>query len=321
MVILVAVTFILCLGIVLGTYWVFVVGAEKRAADALRRRLDQRPAETPHHPELMKQHAPLSTVKVLDGILEHSGALVAPLKATVANSGLQLTAGAVLLGGGLVALIAFFVFTVVMPAWWMAALIAIAAAFVPYGYVRYAAAQRLQKLEQQLPQAIDMISVSLRAGHAFTTGLLMVADDLPNPLGGEFRVLYDQQNFGKPLPDILREFAGRVPLLDARIFVTAVLTQRETGGNLAEVLDKLSAVTRQRFRVRREVKAMSAHGRITGWVLGAMPAVLAGVLYIVAPTHIMTMVNDPLGHKLIAGAVVLQIIGTIAIRRIVDIEF
>jgi tight adherence protein B len=163
--------------------------------------------------------------------------------------------------------------------------------------------------------------VSLRAGHAFTTGLLMVAEDLPNPLGGEFRLLYDQQNFGKPLPDVLREFASRVPLLDARIFVTAVLTQRETGGNLAEVLDKLSAVTRQRFRVRRQVSAMSAHGRITGWVLSALPTVLGVVLYIVAPSHMTTMFTDPFGQKLIAGAICLQIIGTLAIRRIVHIEF
>ena len=166
-----------------------------------------------------------------------------------------------------------------------------------------------------------MIAVSLRAGHAFTTGLLMVAEEVPNPMGAEFRLLYDQQTYGKPVPDVLREFAERVPLLDARIFVTAVLTQRETGGNLAEVLDRLAALIRERFRVRRQVRALSAHGRITGWTLACLPPVLAILLYIIAPSHIRMLVDDPFGRMLTAGAICLQLIGMVAIRRIVNVEF
>jgi len=321
MVILVAVTFVLCLGIILGTYWLFIVRAEEGAVDALRRRLEQRPVEKPAPTDLTKKAASITAVKVLDGVLERSGSLIAPLQATLAISGLQISAGVVIVSCLMVGTITMLLLSLIAPALWIAALVGLIASFAPYGYVRHMATRRLKTLEEQLPQAVDMIAVSLRAGHAFTTGLLMVAEDLANPLGAEFRLLYDQQIFGKPLPDVLREFATRVPLLDARIFVTAVLTQRETGGNLAEVLDKLSAVTRQRFRVRRQVSAMSAHGRITGWVLAALPTALGLVLYIVAPAHMTTLFTDPFGQKLIAGAIVLQIIGTIAIRRIVHIEF
>ena len=191
---------------------------------------------------------------------------------------------------------------------------------LPYAYVRFAANRRFRKLEEQFPQAVDLIAVSLRAGHAFTTGLLMVAEEVADPLGAEFRLLYDQQNYGKPLPDVLKGLADRVPLLDVRIFVTAVLTQRETGGNLAEVLDKLSALIRERFNIRRQVKVVSAHGRMTGWVLVALPPVVALALFFVAPDHVMTLIRDPIGLQLTAGAVVLQVAGTLAIRRIVNIE-
>jgi tight adherence protein B len=178
----------------------------------------------------------------------------------------------------------------------------------------------VRRLEEQFPQAVDQIAVSLRAGHAFATGLLMVAEEVADPLGAEFRLVYDRQNYGKPLPDVLKEFAERVPLLDVRIFVTAVLTQRETGGNLAEVLDKLSALIRERFKIKRQVRVVSAHGRITGYVLALLPPVVAALLYLIAPAHIMTLVQDPLGIRLVGAAIVMQIAGTLAIRRIVNIE-
>jgi tight adherence protein B len=149
----------------------------------------------------------------------------------------------------------------------------------------------------------------------------MVADETPEPLGTEFRLLYDQQNYGKPLPEVLREFAARIPLLDVRIFVTAVLTQRETGGNLAEVLDKLAALIRERFNVRRQVRAISAHGRITGTVLTLLPPALGAVLLVIAPDHVMVLVTDPIGIRLTIIGIVLQITGALAIRRIVNIEF
>ena len=123
------------------------------------------------------------------------------------------------------------------------------------------------------------------------------------------------------LPDALRAFADRVPLLDARFFVTAVLTQRETGGNLSEVLDNLASVIRERFRVKRQVRVMSAHGRITGWVLGALPPAVAGILLLISPTYIRLLVDDPLGLDMMMAAIGLQVIGVLCINRIVDVGY
>jgi tight adherence protein B len=318
---IVAFTFVLCASIVLGVYWTFVVRPEGAAARALRRRLTATPEDRPARTDLTKRDTPFSALKVLDAVLVRSGRLIDPLKRSVADSGLHLTIGVVLLACGFLATVTFSALEIVTSSFGLSALAALMAGSLPYMGLRLAVTRRLAKFEEQLPQAVDMIAVSLRAGHAFPTGLLMVAEEVADPLGAEFRLLYDQQTYGKPLPDVLREFAERVPLLDARIFVTAVLTQRETGGNLAEMLDKLAAVVRERFRIRRQVRALSAHGRFTGWTLAMLPPVLAGILLIIAPSHIRILVDDPLGRQFLTGAIVLQIVGMVAIRRIVKVEF
>jgi tight adherence protein B len=204
---------------------------------------------------------------------------------------------------------------------WVSAIAGAFGATLPFLLVRFAAHRRVERFEDQFPQAIDLIASALRAGHAFTTGVSMVADEVQDPLGAEFRLLYEQQNYGMPLPDALKAFARRVPLLDARFFITAVLTQREAGGNLAEVLDNLSGLIRERSRVKRQVRVASAHGRITAWILSAMPPVIAVLLTLAAPDHMRAFVSDPLGVRLIVLAVVLQVVGTVAIRRIVNVEF
>ena len=163
---------------------------------------------------------------------------------------------------------------------------------------------------------------ALRAGHAFTTGLAMAAEEIPAPVGEEFKLLYDRQNFGMPLPDAMKAFAARIPLIDARFFVTAVLTQRETGGNLGEVLDNLASVIRDRFKVKRQVRVLTAHGRITGWIL-AGTAAGAGLASCSSwrPGHMQMLINDPLGIQMIVVALVLQVIGTLIIRKLVDIPY
>jgi tight adherence protein B len=318
---IVALTFVLCAFIVLGIYWAFVVRPEGSAARALRRRLTRTVDDRPAAADLTKKESPLSGLKVLDAALVGSGHLLDPVKQSVANSGLPVTIGVVLLACGFLAISAFAVLSILGWSPAIAAAVALALSPAPYLWVRRAATTRLRLMEEQLPQAVEMIAVSLRAGHAFTTGLLMAAEEIPKPLGTEFRLIYDQQTYGKPVPDVLREFADRVPLLDARIFVTAVLTQRETGGNLAEVLDRLAALVRDRFRLRRQVRALSAHGRITGWTLALLPPVLAVTLFVIAPTHIRVLIDDPVGRMLTAAAISLQLIGMAAIRHIVNVEF
>jgi tight adherence protein B len=193
--------------------------------------------------------------------------------------------------------------------------------FVPYGLVRAKRTRRMLKFEEQFPEAIDLLARALRAGHALTTGLSMVADEMSDPVGPEFRLLFDQQNFGMPLPQALKAFADRIPILDARFFVTAVLTQREAGGNLSEVLDNLSSIIRDRFRVKRQVRVISAHGRITGWILSALPVSLGLFFAFSSPETYRKFYTDPLGIQMIVGALVLQVVGVFIIRKIVTIEY
>lgn len=318
----VAATFGMCLAIVLGAYWAFVVIPEDKSARRLRRRLKAEVvAEGPSAAGLTRRAAPLSALKGLDVLLGRSGRLVEPLRRTVEQSGLPVTIGLVVLATIFASSSSYVLIRLITGLNWAALVAAIAAGSAPYLFVRYAAARRTQLFEDQFPQAIDLIASSLRAGHAFTSGISMVSDEVADPTGAEFRLLYDQQNYGMPLPDALKAFAGRVPLLDARFFITAVLTQREAGGNLAEVLDNLAGLIRERSRVKRQVRVASAHGRITGWVLSMMPPVLFLVMMLVAPEHMNTFVTDPLGVRMILFALVLQVIGTLAIRRIVNVEF
>jgi tight adherence protein B len=149
----------------------------------------------------------------------------------------------------------------------------------------------------------------------------MVADEIPAPVGAEFRLLYEQQNFGMPLPEALRSFGDRIPILDARFFATAVLTQREAGGNLSEVLDNLSRVVRERFKVKRQVRVISAHARITGWVLVCLPPVTALGFAIIVPDMIKLLVTDPLGVRMVVVAICLQITGGMIVKKLVNIEY
>ena len=148
----------------------------------------------------------------------------------------------------------------------------------------------------------------------------MCADELPAPVGIEFRKSFDQQNFGLPLKDALNELAERVPILDVKFFVTAVLIQRETGGNLAEILDNLAHVVRERFKILRQVRVHTAHGRFTGYVLLALPAALGVVLAWMNPDHMDLLFKEKMGQMMIMGAVVMQTIGFIWIKQVIKIE-
>ncbi len=203
----------------------------------------------------------------------------------------------------------------------VAAAAAAGALMIPVSVLRFMRTRRMYKFEEQFPEALDLLSRALKAGHAFTTGIDMVGTEMPKPVGPEFRNLYDHQNFGMPMPDALKAFSDRVPVLDARFFVTAVLIQRESGGNLSEVLDNLAGVIRERFRVKRQMRVLSAHGRITGWILVCLPPVLGLVLMSVNPEHRRTMLGDPLGIQMLVGAAIMQVIGTLIIRKIVNVEY
>lgn len=191
---------------------------------------------------------------------------------------------------------------------------------VPFGVVSVIRRKRLAKFEEQFPEAIDLLARAVRAGHAFTTGFELISKELPDPVGEEFRLTYQQQNLGLPLREALGNMSVRVPLPDVRIFVSALQIQRESGGNLGEILDTLSAVIRERFKLQRQVKVFTAEGRVSMYMLSAIPLVALGGLYALNPGYISPLFSDPRGHYMLAGAAVMQIIGYFVIRRLVRIE-
>ena len=313
-------TFALVLALVVVPYWLFVVRGEQGESRQLRKRMKVTVAKGPARPDLMQAETPLSSVPAVARMLDRAGVVTLPLKRRLLQAGLEVTVGTVLLGAAFSGILAFTLVYLVS-GWLVVALpFAAGAAFLPLLIVRMMALRRTRKFEEQFPEATELLARSLRAGHAFTTGLTMVADELPDPVGAEFRLVYDRQSFGMPLSDALRDMAQRVPLIDARFFVTAVLTQRESGGNLSEVLDNLARLMRERFTVRREVRTLSAHGRVTGWILVSLTPILSLILFAIAPQHMSLLISDPIGRAMVAGCVVLQVIGIIAIRRIINIE-
>jgi tight adherence protein B len=191
---------------------------------------------------------------------------------------------------------------------------------LPIGWLKFKRTQRLKRFEEQFPEALDLLSRALRAGHAFQTAMGMVADELPAPVGEEFRKSFDQQNFGLPLKETLNQLAERVPILDVKFFVTAVSIQRETGGNLAEILDNLAHVVRERFKILRQVRVHTAHGRFTGYVLLALPAALAVALSFISPDHMRALFTERMGQTMLVGAVIMQTVGFIWIRQVIKIE-
>jgi tight adherence protein B len=193
-------------------------------------------------------------------------------------------------------------------------------AAIPFVVLMRKRTVRIRRFEEQFPEALDMLSRAIKAGHAFTTAMGMVADEGQDPIGPEFRKTFDEQNFGLPLKDALNNLAMRVGLLDVRFFVTAVLIQRETGGNLSEILENLAYVVRERFKILRQVRVYTAHGRMTGYVLMALPAFLAVALKFINPEHIDLLFTNHWGRLMLCGVVVMQTIGYLWIRKIVTIE-
>jgi tight adherence protein B len=193
-------------------------------------------------------------------------------------------------------------------------------AILPYVYVRKKRTKRLDSLEEQFPEALDFLARSMRAGHAFSISLEMVGEELPDPLGQEFRTLFNEQNLGAPLDVALRNFTERVPLLDCRFFTSSVMLQKQTGGNLSEILSRLSYVIRERFRLKGQVKAASAHGRMTATILTLLPVATMLALLFVAPGYLQGMAADSDGKKMIAGAVIAQVLGNYFIKKIIKIK-
>lgn len=193
-------------------------------------------------------------------------------------------------------------------------------AILPLVWLYFRRARRLANFAKQLPEALELISRALRAGHSLASGFGLVADEMPEPISREFNRAYDAQNLGKPLDLALEEMTERVPNLDLRFFATAVILQRQTGGDLAEILDKIGYIIRERFKIWGQVQALTGEGRLSGIVLLALPPALFAAMWRLNPDYSMQLFTDPLGHQMLAAAVILQVVGALVIRKIVNIK-
>jgi tight adherence protein B len=323
MMFLALVVFVLVTGIILGGYYAVTWLPGYFATKAMNRRLTD-VAFTAADNDAKGDSTVVKNVVEgplpgIDRMLSGSG-VGARLARMIEQAGVRTTPSAVimmsLVAGGAVG----FATRVFVAQPFAAPLAALFAAFLPFAWLMNRKSKRMKRFEEQFPEALDMLSRAIRAGHAFQTAMGMVADELPDPVGPEFKKTFDQQNYGLPLKDALNELSDRLKSLDVRFFVTAVMIQRETGGNLAEILDNLAHVVRERFKILRQVRVHTAHGRFTGYVLLSLPAALAVALSFINPEHMNLLFREQMGQTMLMGAMVMQAIGFVWIRKVIKIE-
>jgi tight adherence protein B len=299
-----------------------VIDQRNARARLIRERLasaEKAPEREPNEELALLRDEQLSKIPAFDNLLRRS-ARVSAIQDTLLQAGMKFRAGNFLLLCilcGAVAGLASVLWTGNPAIAWAALVIG---AFLPYSVVSYRRQKRFEKIEELFPEAIDTLARAVRAGHAFTTALEMIGNEVAEPLAGEFRKLYEEQKFGMPVRDALMNLTERVPLVDIKFFVTAVMLQRETGGNLAEILDNLSYVIRERFKIQRQVKVHTAQGRLTMALLMAMPPAVVGILLIFSPEFVHPLFFDPIGHALLVASIALQTVGYFVIRRIIKIQ-
>jgi tight adherence protein B len=279
----------------------------------------QKPAEQPLQDVAVIRDEMLSRIPAFDAVLRRSER-VSLLQKTLSQGDLNVRAGNFLML--CVASAAVFGIVLVIAGGnlifgWVGVILGF---FVPYTYASHRKQKRFQRFEEKFPEAIDTLARAVRAGHAFTTALEMIANEVSEPVAGEFRQLYEEQKFGLPVRDALINLAERIPLVDVKFFVTAVMLQRETGGNLAEILDNLSYVIRERFKILRQVRVHTAQGRLTMVLLMALPPTIVLVMRTLNPGFILPLFTDPVGHALIVAGITLQTMGYFFIRRIIRIQ-
>jgi tight adherence protein B len=324
---LVGLAFFLGAGIVLGSFF----GVTKVPGMLLQRKLEARLEEVAMGPDIEPVAAAdgqtRTVVKVTEGgpmpgVDRFIGGTTrgSALGRWIEQSGVKTSISAMLLIALAHAAVLGLIGMMLVKAGWGFMIGAIVGFALPFMFLNMKRKRRMLAFEENFPEALDLIARALKAGHAFVTGLKMVADEMPDPIGPEFRKTFDEQNFGLPLKDALENLTMRVPGLDVRFFATAVLIQRETGGNLSEILENLAHVVRERFKILRQVRVYTAHGRMTGYVLLALPAVLCIALAFINPDHMNVLFRERMGQMLLMVALGMQTIGFFWIRQVVKIE-
>lgn len=232
----------------------------------------------------------------------------------------QTPLGVFILAAGVLALSGFLLVMSTVQKFILAAMAAALLGAIPYLYLVWQKSQRLARFERQLPEALELVSRALRAGHAFSVGLKMVGEEAANPIGKEFRRVFDEVSMGVALPQALENMTHRVDSVDLRFFITAVVVQRETGGNLAEIIDSLASLIRQRFELQLRVKALSAEGRMSAAILLGLPVVIGIALFKINPEYIKVLFTDPMGQNLAIAGSIMMVLGAVVMKRMVDIK-
>ena len=275
--------------------------------------------DTSQQTQLLKQRM-LSEVPAIERVLLQM-AQAQTLDRLILQAGLDWTVSRLLLScAAFAAAAGVFMLYGLHQAFWMAGFVGAAAGAVPLLYVSHRRRRRLGKFERQLPEALDLITRALRAGHAFSSALQMVGEEMAEPIAGEFRTVHDEVNFGVALQRALMNLSTRVPLTDLRYFIVSVLIQRESGGNLTEVLGNLSRLIRERLKLLAKVKVLSSEGRLSAWILGVMPFGLAGAMFLVNPEFMSPLWTDPIGISIIKYMLMLMAFGILVLLKIIKIR-
>jgi tight adherence protein B len=301
--------------------WMLTGGDNKQ--ELVRRRMEavrkaERRGEVSQSLKLARDEM-LSTVPVVHRLLLHWDWSIR-LQERISQAGLTMKAGKLVLISACLAVGTWLVVRGFYPQFPIAIVAGVVAGYAPFGVVTYKRRKRLDQFEERFPEALDLLGRAVRAGHAFTTGLEMIAKESAEPVASEFRTTFEEQNFGLPLRDALLNMTERVPSIDVRFFVTALLIQKETGGNLAEILDGLARVIRDRFRIYREVKVRTAQGRLTASILIALPIFMMIVLSVMNPSYMRVLYDDPRGPMILTVAAGMQVIGSVLLWKIIHIE-
>jgi tight adherence protein B len=320
---LIAVIFVLFLALTFGIVALLIrpSALEKKIDGRIAKLRDDRlqRLKTPDEPAKIVKVTRLSQLDWVDGFLQRLGIahriqlLIVQAESSWSVSGVLASTAGLAAAGYLLALYE-------LPNGYVDAMLALVFAALPYGILRFQRARRLKDFNRHLPEAIDLMSRALRAGHSLPAAIEIVGDECPEPVRSEFREVYRQQNFGLPAREALLQLAQRIPLAELNFVVTAMLLQKETGGNLVEILDRTTAVIRERLRIQGEIRIYTAQGRLTGWILSLLPIAMFFLLSLANRGYTRVLLDEPMGRKLVYTGVGLMVLGGLIIRKIVDVK-
>lgn len=313
--------FLFCLFLVLGLYLLATRGTEAKR-QRLRQRLGEVLLHSAHTEDvevLLARQELMSEIPWMNRVLVKAQAAMR-LKRILDQADLQITVTRLLMFSMMAGILAGLAVSMLTASILLIVIIGLAGASIPFIHVFWMRRRRFDKFLEHLPDALELMSRALSAGHAFSEALHMVSTEMPEPIATEFRKTYEEQNLGLSLKLALENLTERIPLLDLRLCVTAILIQRETGGNLAEILEKVAVTIRERFRILGDLKTLTTSSRMSAWLLCGLPIFVAIAVTVMNEEYMSVLWKDQRGHKLIAAAMLLQVTGMLIVRKILNIK-